>query len=316
MGGVVSCRGRGRPGSHWAARTGRLTSDFQPLTLDPAMGLDNRDYAYRSPSGYQATGPRTLTTKIVLLTVGVYLLQLGVPGFSELFLLPSTWYFQPWQFYRLLTYGFLHDTRGIEHIFINMLVLWMFGQEIERRYGRSEFLWIYLSAIVFAGLVWSLIEAALGRPAFVVGASGGISTIFILYAMNFPHRKVLFMFFIPMPMWVAALIAIAVDLNGAIARSGAVACSAHLAGALFGFCYFKYGWLPGRGIAGKLANLPTRRKPKLRIHSPTEDNDDSPMREQVDAILQKIQEQGQDSLTGRERRILEKASREYQRRRR
>ena len=44
------------------------------------------------------------------------------PGYS----FPS---FMPWQ---LLTYGFLHDTRSLMHILFNMLMLWMFGRDLER----------------------------------------------------------------------------------------------------------------------------------------------------------------------------------------
>jgi hypothetical protein len=53
-------------------------------------------------------------------------------------------------------------------------------------------------------------------------------------------------------------------------------------------------------------------KPKLKVHDPesAEETDEA-----VDEILKKIQAQGRDSLTRRERRILEEASREYQKRR-
>jgi hypothetical protein len=78
--------------------------------------------------------------------------------------------------------------------------------------------------------------------------------------------------------------------------------------------YYKWGlrlerWLPSRSWTTRL-----RRKPKLRVLDPDSminDADDS----RVDEILRKIQEHGQDSLTRGERRILEQASREYQRRR-
>ena len=57
-----------------------------------------------------------------------------------------------------------------------------------------------------------------------------------------------------------------------------------------------------------------QRRTKLRIHDP-EDEPDSKTDDKVDEILRKINEQGQDSLTWRERRILERASREYQKKR-
>src|SRR5262249_13618687 len=141
----------------------------------------------------------------------------------------------------------------------------------------------------------------------VLGASGGIAAMVILFAMNFPHRMVLFMFVIPMPMWVLAVIVVGWDAWGAMQRSGNVAFTAHLGGALFGFLYYQWGWRLERWLpTGSLAKR-FRSKPKLRVIDPDEvDSTDS----RVDEILQKIQEKGQDSLTRGERRILEQASRE------
>jgi len=286
------------------------------------MGIYDRDYeragSYGQPPGLHVGGPKTLTTKIVLFTAAIYVLQIlfdGLEGtFTSALCMQSDWFSRPWECYRLLTYGFLHHTGGVEHILINMLILWMFGRDIEQRYGQRDFLWFYLSAIVFAGLVWSVAETATGHPASMVGASGGIAGIFALYALNFPHRKILFMLFIPMPMWVAALIGIGMDIKGAMLREGGVAFTAHLAGALFGLYYFKQGWSPGRWLADKFSGVSFKPKSKLRIHEPT--NSASEVDDEVDKILAKIQAEGQESLTRRERRILEKASREYQRKRR
>ena len=279
------------------------------------MGLYDRDYARGSEPGFHVQAPRTITTQLVLITACAYGLQLFVESFSSWFLLNSDWYLQPWGFYRLLSYGFLHDVRGLEHILFNMIMLWMFGREIELRYGRREFLLFYLWAIVFAGLFWSLSESSMGRVAPVVGASGGISGLFVLYALNFPHRKVLFMFIIPMPMWVAALIIVGMDINGAIHREDHfVACTAHLAGAVAGLYYYKFGFSPFVWIANRFSGVKLPRKPKLQLHEPTTDGG-SKIDDRVDEILQKIQEHGKDSLTWRERRILEKASQEYQRKR-
>ncbi len=280
------------------------------------MGLYDRDYGRDHPSGFTISSPKTITAKIVLLTAGVYGLQLFIEPFTSWFVLTDDWFRQPWNGYRLLSYGFLHSPRDLGHILINMFVFWMFGQELERKYGRREYLWLYLWAIAFAGLVWSLIEVGYpGPPVFLVGASGGVAAIFALYALNFPRRQILFMFIIPMPIWVAALIGLLYDINHAMNRSGNIAGAAHLAGALAGLYYYKFGFSPGRWLADRLTGftpkLP-RRGPKLRIHEPNDMA--STMTQQVDAILKKINEQGQDSLSAKERSLLEKASREYQKR--
>jgi membrane associated rhomboid family serine protease len=281
------------------------------------MGLYDRDYQrggyYGSQPGFNLGGPRSMVTNLVIVNCIVYLAQLLSDNWvTEVCALYDAWYREPWQAYRLLTYGFIHSPRDLWHIAMNMFVLWMFGRDVEYRYGRREFLAFYLVAIVMAGLVWTIAEVPNQGGSVVLGASGGVSAMVILFAMNFPHRMVLFMFIIPMPMWVLAVIIVGMDALGAVQRSGDVAFTAHLGGALFGFLYYQWGWrferwLPTGSMARRL-----RPKPKLRVIDPDQvDATDS----RVDEVLKKIQEQGQDSLTRGERRILEQASREYQKRR-
>jgi membrane associated rhomboid family serine protease len=271
------------------------------------MGIHDREYSRGPEPGFHVTAPTSATVQLALITGAVYLAQLAMgEPLDEALALRADWFRQPWRAYQLLSYGFLHDRNNIAHILVNMLVLWMFGRELEQRYGRVEFLAFYLCSIVIAGLVWSLVETTAGVNAALMGASGGVSAVFALFALNFPHRQVLFMFVIPMPMWVAALIALIFDANGAINRTGSnVAFTAHLAGALFGLMYYKFHWRLGSWMTG-LGSMKLSRKPRLRVHAPTEEDD---LGEKVDAILQKIQDQGQDSLSWNERRLLEKASR-------
>jgi len=279
------------------------------------MGIYDRDYSRDREPGFHVTAPTTAAVQLVLITAAAYVAELAIgKSFNEALALDSDWFRQPWRAYELLTYGFLHAPDDIGHILVNMLVLWMFGREIEYRYGRYEFLAFYLLGIIVAGLTWSLIESATGADAVLLGASGGISAVFALFALNWPHRQVLFMFVIPMPMWVAALIALLYDMNGAINRTGNIAFTAHLAGALFGLVYYKFNWRVGSWIA-RIGAYKPRRKPRLRVHEPDEPDEEDELGQKVDAILQKIQEQGQDSLTWSERRLLEKASRRYQQKR-
>lgn len=283
------------------------------------MGLYDRQYSREPEIGFRVARPQSMTVIVVIVTVLVYLAQLASPRVTDLFSLRADWYRQPWQAYQLLTYGFLHSTTDIQHILFNMLVFWVFGRDLEDRLGRSEFLAFYLTAIVFAGAFWSLSEASFGAHASLLGASGGITGLFALYALLYPHRQILLFFVIPMPVWVAALIGIGMDVRGALARSGNIACVAHLAGAVFGLYYYKLNWhlapLYGR-VTGLFTGSFRGPRPKLRVHEPdsgAEQEDE--FARQVDAILEKIQEQGQDSLTPAERKLLERASRRYQQKR-
>ncbi len=287
------------------------------------MGIYDRDYNrgdnYGSAPGLHLGGPRSMVTTLIIVNVAVYLAQLLSNNWvtNEL-LLPYNWYQAPWNVYRLLTYGFLHSPNDMWHVVLNMWALWLFGKDVESRYGSREFLAFYLMAIVAAGSIWTLAEIPSAQPAVVLGASGGVAAVLVLYALNFPHRMMLFMLIIPMPMWVLAIIIIGMDVMGAMGRSqaGNVAFTAHLGGALFGFLYYQLGWrferwLPSAGWAKRL-----KPGPKLRVLQPDAEGEmDSETESRVDAILKKIQEQGQDSLTYGERRFLEQASKEYQKKR-
>jgi membrane associated rhomboid family serine protease len=283
------------------------------------MGIYDRDYergrGYGDPPGYHAGGPRTITTKLIIVTGAVYLAQLLSENWvTNHFVLIDTWYQAPWQAFQLLTYGFLHSPKDLWHILLNMYGLWLFGRDVEAKYGPREFLVFYLAAIILAGLVWSASEASLAQHAFLIGASGGVAAVLVLYAFNFPHRKMLFMFVFPMPMWALAVLIVGMDALGAMSRSGSVAYTAHLGGAAFGMAYYRFGWRLGNWLPTGWKMPRLRRRPPLRVLDPSDIEDDSTDTE-VDDILRKIRDHGQDSLTRRERRILEQASREYQKRR-
>jgi membrane associated rhomboid family serine protease len=283
------------------------------------MGIYDRDYErgrqYDGEPGFHLGGPVTLTTKLVIVTFGVYLVQFFTNQWiTEFGSLQADWWRRPWLAYQLLTYGFLHDPRDLMHIGFNMLGLWIFGRQIEARYGRREYLTFYVTALVVAGLAWTVAEIPGGRNVAMLGASGAVTAVVILFALNYPHVTAMFMMLFPMPMWIAGALIVAFDIAGAIGRFGTTAFTAHLGGAALAFLYFRYGvrlerWLPSEASLKRL-----RRRPKLRVLDPDADGE-SETDLAVDEILRKIQDHGQDSLTRRERRILQKASQKYQKRR-
>ena len=127
------------------------------------MGFYDRDYQRgwdeQHEPGLHLNLPSTLTTKLIIVTCGVYLVQLATrPWLNDIGAPQGDWYRRPWLAYQLLSYGFLHSTDDLWHIALNMFALWLFGREVEARYGKREFLAFYLVAIVVAGLVWTLAE--------------------------------------------------------------------------------------------------------------------------------------------------------------
>ncbi len=86
----------------------------------------------------------------------------------------------------LLSSTFLHG--GLMHLGGNMLFLWIFGDNIEAKFGRAKFFVIYLGWGIGAGLVHVLGDPSSPIPA--VGASGAISGVLGAYLVIFPHAKV------------------------------------------------------------------------------------------------------------------------------
>lgn len=151
------------------------------------MGIYDRDYSRNSESGFQLSPPTTATMQLMVVTGLVYLAQMAFPFVNRTFALQADWFLRPWTCYQLLTYGFLHSTQDVAHILINMLVLFMFGREVEARYGKREFLLFYLVGIMAAGLVWSLSEFAASSSEGLhptVGASGALAALVVLFTLT------------------------------------------------------------------------------------------------------------------------------------
>ncbi|MCE2509033.1 MAG: rhomboid family intramembrane serine protease [Nitrosopumilaceae archaeon] len=94
----------------------------------------------------------------------------------------------------LLSSTFLHG--GILHLGGNMLFLWIFGDNIELKFGRLKYLGIYLGWGVLAGLAHIAGDPSSPIPA--VGASGAVSGVLGAYLVLFPRARILtvMMFFI------------------------------------------------------------------------------------------------------------------------
>jgi len=226
---------------------------------------------------------------------------------------------RPWLWWRFLSYGFVHV--DFFHILVNMLGLWFLGRDVEGLYGRGEFLRLYLVLLVVGGLAWAVVARLLGaeETAAVWGASAAVTGVIVLFALHFPGRTVLlFPIPIPLPAWVMGLLVVGIDVVGALRRTETPAAySVHLAGAALALLYFGLHWNFGRlGSLFSWRSLRSRRG--LRLHEPEsepEADQQAQLNEEVDQILEKISREGEASLTRRERRTLENASREYQRRR-
>jgi membrane associated rhomboid family serine protease len=152
------------------------------------------------------------------------------------------------QLWRLVTYQFLHA--GTWHVALNMLMLWMFGSELEQRWGGAFFFKYYLVCGVGGGLLYTLVRAGVPDP--TVGASGAIFGILMAYGMWFPNRVVLLGFLFPVRVRHVIVFLIIIELLQGVESTGdGIAHAAHLGGMAFGYAYLRW-W-----GAGGLGNLPT-----------------------------------------------------------
>lgn len=284
------------------------------------MGLYDRPYYQDEPrssfSGF--VGARSMIANIIIVNVALYVLDVFLwPGEEQLSMLlaaKSDTLVRPWMWWQFLTYGFMHSPDDVFHLIFNMLVLFFLGREVELKYGSNAFLKMYLTALVICGVIWSATNLVMEENSALIGASGAVTTTVILFALNFPHRKVLFMMFIPIPAWVLGVMMVFLNLFGQSGGLDArVAYDVHLLGAAYAFLYFKTGWdlttlfMPTQW-RGKF-KMPSRR-PKLKLHDP-EDRYDQ-LDQQADTVLKKLHREGESSLSAKERRILEDYSRRMQ----
>jgi membrane associated rhomboid family serine protease len=180
----------------------------------------------------------------VAANVVVFLVDSIVPAMTPAFGLYPAEIIGGLQVWRMVTYMFLHG--GILHILFNMLALWMFGVDLERRWGTIAFAKYYFVTGIGAGLATvlaSLLPFGATRLMYgipTIGASGAIYGLLLAWALLFPHRQILFMFIFPLQARVAAAIMAAMAFLAAMSGANTgVAEATHLAGMLVGWIYLK-----------------------------------------------------------------------------
>ena len=192
-------------------------------------------------------GPITPAVKILLyVNIGMYVATLIFRGIVDyLGLIPiqvveQYWLWQP------VTYMFLH-ARSPTHILFNMLILWMFGVELERMWRTRFFVKYYFVTGVGAGILSVLVamlpfEATRATyEANIVGASGALYGLLLAFALYFPNRPILMFLFFPVPAKYFVMILGAIAFLTSIEGSGTVAATTHLGGLIVGYVYLQSG---------------------------------------------------------------------------
>jgi membrane associated rhomboid family serine protease len=291
--------------------------------------LEDRSYMRQSP--YQPRWSASLVLVIANAVVFGFQSVLNLPNFQAYNVLMRYCALRPddlihgwvWQ---LLTFQFLHGSAL--HLILNCAMLWIFGRPIEDTLGRKTFLKLYfLSGVVggFAqvGCSW-LFPAHFGHGP-VVGASAGIFGLIAAFAALNWERPIttLVAFIIPVTMKAKYLILIfaIIGILGLLEPRSGYAHGAHLAGLVTGLAYIRFlvqsekslfAWRRSRSSTARRELVEARSSRQAFWKKPIKSApDDLPPSEfiskEVDPILDKISAHGIQSLTPRERQILEAA---------
>jgi membrane associated rhomboid family serine protease len=239
-------------------------------------------------------------------------------------------HFYVWQ---LFTFQFLHA--NLWHLLGNSIVIFFFGRSIEEALGRREFLKLYLASGVVGGLFQTLL-AVVTIPfglhqyfgGYVLGASAGGFGLVAAFATLFPDRMITLLVFFVLPISFRARtllwLAIAISTFGILVPESSVADGAHLGGIGAGVAYihwiirggwsFSIAWPSSRSSRRQTVELVRTASAKKGFWSRPKkavETDDLPPAEfisrEVDPILDKISAHGIQSLTDRERKVLEAA---------
>lgn len=251
--------------------------------------------------------------------------------FARYFSVPAnlpTLIIRPWT---VLSYSFFHISFG--HIFFNMLFLYWLGGVFQEYLGNRKVLATYIWGSVFGAAIYVLAYNTIpvllpdSANAYLFGASAGVMALVVGIAAFIPYYEIsVFRFFIPLRFIAIGFLVLDFVM---MPQSNAGGHIAHLGGALFGFLYARYlrrstkfglnkegaGDFIG-SIFGKKKSELTVVKQETTVYSTTtiadfeDDEDYEPSPEVVDAILDKINQSGYESLTRKERDLLFKASKQ------
>lgn len=171
--------------------------------------------------GFRSTG-LTPILAIIIANVLFFMATMINPQFIFfLGLQPALVLERPWT---IISYMFLHA--GWWHLFGNMLALFFMGGYLLRMVGEVKFLIVYFVGGIIGGLLFVLLSPI---TSLAIGASGAVFAVGGALAVMAPRLKVvIFPIFIPIDLWIATIIFMAISFTPSIAWQ------AHLGGLVVG----------------------------------------------------------------------------------
>jgi membrane associated rhomboid family serine protease len=216
--------------------------------------------------------------------------------------------------WQLLTYQFMHA--GLLHLLLNCWAIYVFGRELEAMLGGARFLTLMFSSGVVGGVFQVL--AAWEWPLLfgdaVVGASACAFGLVAAFAMLYPERELTMLIFFVIPVHMRAktllIFSAVLAVGGIVFPWSNIANAAHLGGMAMGWFFvrkiMRADWSRWGGRL-RFFSKSSRSGTGPAPHRPVEKSALENVTDEVDPILDKISAQGIQSLTVRERAVLEAA---------
>ncbi len=221
--------------------------------------------------------------------------------------------------WRVVSYQFLHA--NVSHLFFNMFGLFMFGGMVEQFLGSKKFLSFYLLCGISGGLLYLIIVGlvALGVPlpgtlaatsiyTPLIGASAGVFGVIIACAKISPNQSV-YLLLLPIPLklkWLAYGYVAFAAFNLISGGNNAGGDAAHIGGAIAGYFYIRNTHLL-RGFLD-FGIGPAPKNPGGRHPRPS--GPPTRLERKADKILEKVHAKGMQSLSEREKKILNKSAKQ------
>ncbi|MBP5444355.1 MAG: rhomboid family intramembrane serine protease [Treponema sp.] len=181
------------------------------------------------------------TLYLIGINVLVFILSYFRPALTSFLGISPGGFFIAHRFWQPVTYMFTHGS--IMHILFNMLTLLFFGTPTEKAIGTKEFLLMYFLCGILIGLlsVTALYFLARYNVFFyyynLIGASGAIYTLLLVYAVIFPKAKIFIWGILPVPAPLLIVIYFVIELVSQFSSVSNTAHYAHLLGLLLGWLY-------------------------------------------------------------------------------
>lgn len=273
------------------------------------------DIKYRYKNG-------SIVEKIIYINIAVFVLSLLITVFQGLYKNEANFIIEwfslqdnvselltkPWS---ILTYGFLHA--GFIHILFNLIALYFIGNLFVQYFTQKQLLNFYLLGTFFGGLFYLFSQNYFplfeGKNSNLVGASAGVSAIFVGIATYIPNYQLKFPLIGYLKLWHITAFWVGLDVLGLIGPN-AGGHFAHLGGSVFGFLYvYKASNKEITLFSDFLSFFKSKKKPLKTVHkSGNRKQSTTDFRhleqKQVDAILDKISKSGYDTLTKEEKEFL------------